>query len=233
MIIDHVGVAFFPSVMELRILGRIAMPLYAWCIVVGSEYTHSTPIDMRFEAVYVLGVISQPFYVMALYNTWSDLNILFLFFLGVLAIEGIKKKRWGSQYWAPALCIILLQYINVDYGLNGFLFISSYLYSVRRSKSAIAAAISGGYRLLGFAISFPHILNILGLRTCPFWTTPYSVPGVQSMFFRMQGFHVDGAAVYSRSKTRTKSAACQNGSVTACTRCTLLCLDTCRAYCWA
>ncbi|HPF88841.1 MAG TPA: TraX family protein, partial [Candidatus Limiplasma sp.] len=40
MIFDHVGVAYFPGVIELRIIGRMAMPLYAWCLVVGSEYTH-------------------------------------------------------------------------------------------------------------------------------------------------------------------------------------------------
>lgn len=181
MIIDHVGVAFFPSVMELRILGRIAMPLYAWCIVVGSEYTHNA---YRYALrLFVLGVISQPFYVMALYNTWSDLNILFLFFLGVLAIEGIKKKRWGSQYWAPALCIILLQYINVDYGLNGFLFILV-LYSVCRSKSAIAAGFLAATAYWG-AISF-LIPNILGADLSFLDNTVLSP--VYRMFFRMQGF---------------------------------------------
>ncbi|MBE0601619.1 MAG: hypothetical protein IH607_07505, partial [Firmicutes bacterium] len=109
MIVDHVGVAFFPRVMDLRVLGRIAMPLYAWCLVVGSEYARSA-LHYAFR-LFVLGVISQPFYVMALNNPWTNLNILFLFSIAVLAIAGIKAKYYGSQYWAPALCIALLQYI--------------------------------------------------------------------------------------------------------------------------
>ena len=179
MIIDHVGVAYFPTTMELRILGRIAMPLYAWCLVVGSEYTHSAP-KYAFRLL-VLGVISQPFYVMALNNAWSELNILFLFFLGVLAIEGIKKKRWGSQYWAPALCIVLLQYVRVDYGLNGFLFILL-LYAVRGSKSAITAAFLAAAAFWG-SVSFP-VTSILGLRLS-FMDGTIMAP-IRNLFFQMQ-----------------------------------------------
>ena len=39
MITDHVGAIFFPKITELRIIGRIAFPLYAWCLVVGSVKT--------------------------------------------------------------------------------------------------------------------------------------------------------------------------------------------------
>ena len=94
--------------------------------------------DMRFR-LFVLGIISQPFYVMALGNHWTDFNILFLFSIAVLGISGIKAKYYGSQFWAPAMCIIVLQYIHVDYSLNGFLFILV-LYAARHTKSGLAAA---------------------------------------------------------------------------------------------
>ena len=43
MIIDHVGAAFFsaPLVSEFRVIGRIAFPLYAWCLIIGVERTRS------------------------------------------------------------------------------------------------------------------------------------------------------------------------------------------------
>lgn len=179
MIIDHVGVAFFPRVTELRILGRIAMPLYAWCLVVGSEYTHNGwKYALR---LLVLGLISQPFYVMALTHSWTDLNILFLFFLGVLAIEGIKQKRWGSHIWAPALGIVLLQLLKVDYGLNGFLFILL-LYAVRGSRGAIAAAFLAAAAFWG-SVSFP-VSSILGIKLS-FMTGTVLAP-VRQVFFQMQ-----------------------------------------------
>lgn len=137
MIIDHVGVAFFPGVMEFRIFGRIALPLYAWCLVVGIEYTHSA---LKYALrLFVLGVISQPFYIMALGASWSELNILFLLCLGVLAITGIREKRWYSQYWAPALCVLVLLLLDIDYGWKGLLFILL-LYASRHSRGSLAAA---------------------------------------------------------------------------------------------
>ena len=41
MFIDHIGVAFFPGVYELRLLGRIAFPLFAWGMVTGAVYTRN------------------------------------------------------------------------------------------------------------------------------------------------------------------------------------------------
>ena len=34
MFIDHAGKMCFPAVPEMRILGRIAFPIYAWCMIV-------------------------------------------------------------------------------------------------------------------------------------------------------------------------------------------------------
>lgn len=35
MVIDHVGVIFFPDTIELRIIGRLAMPFFAFSIARG------------------------------------------------------------------------------------------------------------------------------------------------------------------------------------------------------
>ena len=181
MIIDHVGVAFFSGVPELRVLGRIAMPLYAWCLVVGIEYTHSA---LRYAfRLFVLGIISQPFYMMALGNHWTDFNILFLFSIAVLGIAGIKAKYYGSQFWAPALCIIVLQYIHVDYGLNGFLFILV-LYAARHTKSGLAAAFLAVAAFWG-SISFP-VNSLFGVPISFMIGTPLNP--VRKLFFQMQAF---------------------------------------------
>ena len=41
MIIDHAGVRLLGNATEWRLIGRIAFPLYLWCMVVGACYTHS------------------------------------------------------------------------------------------------------------------------------------------------------------------------------------------------
>ena len=161
MIIDHIGVAYWPA-LEMRVIGRIAMPLFVWCLVVGTEYTHNA---FRYALrLFILGVISQPLYIMVLGATWTHLNILFLLCLGVLAIAGIQKKWYYSQYWAPALCLLVTLTINIDYGWEGLLFILA-MYSVRYSKGGItatflAAAVIWGYSsyavpgLFGYTFTF-------------------------------------------------------------------------------
>ena len=39
MVVDHTGVIFFPGVLWLRVIGRIAFPLFCWGIVIGAERT--------------------------------------------------------------------------------------------------------------------------------------------------------------------------------------------------
>ena len=95
MLIDHLGVALFGNLLEMRVLGRIALPLYAWCLVVGNVKTRH-PLRY-FGRLLLLAAISQPLYMMALNHTWQHLNILFLLALATAAIQGIRLHRYGEQ----------------------------------------------------------------------------------------------------------------------------------------
>ena len=66
MILDHVGAAFFrwPSGIEMRFFGRIAFPLFAWCLVVGTEYTRN--IWKYLLRLLAAGIVAQPCYMFAL-----------------------------------------------------------------------------------------------------------------------------------------------------------------------
>ena len=125
------------GVPELRIIGRIAFPLYAWCLVVGSEKTRS-PLRYGLRLL-LLGVVSQPLYMMALAHSWQDLNILFSLLIGLAAIVGIQKRWMLSQLWAPALCYVLLGFVRVDYGWMGLTFILV-LYGARQNRPGLIAA---------------------------------------------------------------------------------------------
>ena len=41
MLIDHTGKMFFAQYNIMRIIGRLAFPIYAYCIAVGCVYTHN------------------------------------------------------------------------------------------------------------------------------------------------------------------------------------------------
>lgn len=134
MLVDHMGVVLFAQVPEMRVIGRMALPLYAWCLVVGSRKTHS--MARYCLRMLLLAAVSQPLYMMALNHTWTDLNILFLLFLALVAIWGIQSRFLASQFWAPALCYLALGWCKIDYGWRGLTFILL-LYLVRDSRSGL------------------------------------------------------------------------------------------------
>lgn len=136
MIIDHVGARLLPNVQELRIVGRIAFPLYLWCMTVGACYTRD-PLRYGLRLL-VAGIVAQPFYMLGLNHQWHQLNVMFTLLLGYLAIVGIRENRFGSCIWAPALALLATDFITVDYGINGVL-LAVLLYLAREKRGGIAA----------------------------------------------------------------------------------------------
>ena len=43
MTIDHIGAVLYPSVLWLRIVGRLAYPIFAYMIAEGCAHTHAAP----------------------------------------------------------------------------------------------------------------------------------------------------------------------------------------------
>ena len=138
MFIDHAGKMLFPNIPEMRMLGRIAFPIYVWCMIVGFHYTRSVPKYLL--RVLIVGLASQPLYNLALHHTWKEPNVFLCLFLGLCALWGIREKKFLSHVWAPAAAIILATLLNADYGWKGVL-LFIVLYAVRDSRPGIAAVL--------------------------------------------------------------------------------------------
>ena len=136
MIVDHAGVRLCHNMTEMRLIGRIAFPLYIWCLVVGVCYTRN---EKKYALRLLLaGLISQPCYMLGLNHEWSQLNIFCTLLTGYLGILGIRKKWYGSQFWGPALALLFACFVRMDYGWRGVLLIML-MYLARRSPGAITA----------------------------------------------------------------------------------------------
>jgi len=136
MAVDHTGVIFFPGVLWLRVIGRIAFPLFCWGIVLGAERTR----DWRRYVLRLAGlaVLSQPFYMLALNHGLWDLSVMATLLLGLLAIQGMRLKWRYSQVWAPILCLVLAASLRMDYGWRGVLLIIL-MHLARDSRGGLAA----------------------------------------------------------------------------------------------
>ena len=73
MFIDHTGKVLFNDLYEMRVLGRIAFPVYLWCMVVGFCHTRSVPKYLL--RILIVFLISQPLYVLAL-DTQGHIGVI-------------------------------------------------------------------------------------------------------------------------------------------------------------
>ena len=111
MFVDHSGKILFNNLSEMRIIGRIAFPLYVWCMIVGFYYTRC--VWKYLLRILITGLVSQPLYVVALNHKWNEPNVFLTLFLGLCALWGIREKKWGSHIWAPLLTALLASFLKV------------------------------------------------------------------------------------------------------------------------
>ena len=182
MFIDHAGKMCFPAVPEMRILGRIAFPIYAWCIIVGFHYTRSVPKYLL--RILVTGVVSQPLYMIALNHTWKQPNIFLTLFLGLCALWGIREKKYLSQFWAPAVTLVLATVLGVDYGWRGVL-LFIVLYAVQESRPGIAAVMISYFLFWGASYSITKSLFGLPINMD---ALPAFLSQPLSAFMRMEAY---------------------------------------------
>lgn len=123
MTIDHIGAAFFPQAVWLRVIGRLAFPLFSYCIAEGCRYTRNKAC--YFGSVFACGAVCViaflpfgGFYGNALITL--SLSILLLY--GVEAWKSSGKLRFLALTAALAAVFYLLcRTVPIDYGFAGVL----------------------------------------------------------------------------------------------------------------
>ncbi len=180
MFLDHAGKMCFSAMPEMRMLGRIAFPLYCWCLVVGATYTRSFPKYLL--RIALIGALSQPLYMVALHHPWSQFNIFLTLFVALLGLWGLRERKWFSHIWAPVIALILAQLLGVDYGWKGVLLVFL-LWAVRDSKPGIAAVMVAFCLFWGASSS--TVTSFFGLKLTGLNRT--SLGTLISPFLRLQG----------------------------------------------
>lgn len=118
MTIDHIGAAFFPQAVWLRVIGRLAFPLFSYCIAEGCRYTRNKA--RYFGSVFACGAVCViaflpfgSFYGNALITL--SLSILLLY--GMEAWKSSGKLRFLALTAALAAVFYLLcRTVYIDYG---------------------------------------------------------------------------------------------------------------------
>lgn len=136
MIIDHIGLAFFPNIIAFRIVGRLAFPLFAYSIAIG--YTYSKNLNKYILRLTAFALVSEPIFHLILPK---GLNIFFTLLIGLICILAIDKKR----YVILAFILGFSYFLPLDYGLYGVLtIIAFYIFKDSINDTLIALLIING-----------------------------------------------------------------------------------------
>lgn len=152
MVLDHVGVALFPNIAWLRILGRLSFPIYAFMIAEGCRHTRSIP--RYFGAMAILAAICQAVYFVVMDSLYMCILVTFSLSIGLIWLlkkaEETQKKHWypailaglcGALFFCEFLPELLPQTdFYVDYGFVGVV-IPVVIYLAKTRQAQMIAAI--------------------------------------------------------------------------------------------
>jgi len=92
MLIDHIGVSLLPSVITLRVIGRISFPIFAYMIAEGCHYTKNRP--KYFISIFSLGFVCQLVYFIAERSMYQNILLGFSFaILAIFSLDLIISRR--------------------------------------------------------------------------------------------------------------------------------------------
>lgn len=129
MFIDHATLFFhfkkdFALVATMHAIGRLAFPIFAFLIAEG--FYHTKNVKKYLTRLFLFAVVSQVPYNIVFFEEWiqwEQLNILFNFFFGLLALCVYKKNKYAG-IGAVIIFSCLNQFtIHMGYGAFGVLLV--------------------------------------------------------------------------------------------------------------
>lgn len=185
MVLDHVGAELFPQLTILRVIGRLAFPVFSYCICEGSRRTHH---PMR----YLTRLLGMGLLCMAGYYIYDGTvygNILITFSLSLCALYAFQYARtcWAQGRPAARLagvgvllgCLggiwLICGWITVDYGFIGVMLpLFAELAVAVFDRHTAAETGRSAVRLLGFSVGLLVLsLQMGGIQPYSLLTLPF------------------------------------------------------------
>lgn len=138
MACDHIGAVLFPQYLEMRIIGRIAFPIFAFTLVEGFFYTKDVKKYMM--RLGVLALVSEVPFDLAFWGVpleFGHQNVFFTLFLGIAMLYFyLKSIRTSRQIFAVLGMMLLSELLRTDYNSAGLLMI--FIFYMFREKRIIS-----------------------------------------------------------------------------------------------
>jgi len=166
MLIDHIGAVFFPDQQWLRIIGRIAFPLYAYLMVIGYQRTRSyTKYVLR---VALLAAISQPMYQWAFDTKHFNIIVTLLVGLILFKLMDAAAKNTIIQCLGVITALFAAEWFSLDYGAYGLALMLIFRYASRERMVLYHGLLELLY-LLVWGIQFFSLIVTCFISFLPNW----------------------------------------------------------------
>lgn len=183
MVIDHIGLRLFPDIIILRVIGRIAFPLFAFFIFEG--FRHTCNKMKYFFNIFGLGSLCVLGYYVYFKEIYANVLITFSFSIVLLSsiyfFRSCSAKSSGFHLFVGSITLIIsicfvvamCRWIRIDYGFFGVILpvfpeiISKEtrdLHSIKADNSLLVLlAFSLGVMLLSFNLGGIQYFGLLSL----------------------------------------------------------------------
>lgn len=184
MALDHIGLCCQPECIPLRVIGRLAMPLYCFSLAAGFQRTRSKP--RYFGRILLLAILSEyPFDLFLFgYFSWEKQNVLVTFFFALLLLEALEgsRRRQGigkaPYFLAAAVFLLAPEFLLADYGSFGVLLVLLFYMTRNLPHRLVFQALgllllscfSGSYEIalgpLNIPIEIFSVFSVIPLALC-------------------------------------------------------------------
>lgn len=159
MTIDHIGIMFYPEMIGLRVLGRLALPVFCLGVALGIRVTRD--IKKYYLRLLVVAVVSEIPHFLAFGGMYP--NICFQLLGALVMIQAARQRQYLVVVISPVLAFLMLgitglyiyAMVAVFYYLRASRIISMCVLTL---STILMCVLTGEYLQLAAIVYYPLIL---------------------------------------------------------------------------
>ena len=204
MTIDHIGVVFFPRTAWLRIVGRLALPIFAFMIAEGCRYTRNR--GRYLLSMVLLAAVCQLVSFVATGSLYQCILVTFSFSILLIWLLGRSVRKPTAGTVAAAVAGVALAWFvcdgipvllpgtdyGVDYGFLGVLLPLFVFFGRKKWEKLVLAAL--GLGLLCIDLGGIQWYAMAALLPLAFYSGQRGKKSVKYLFYIYYPAHI--AALY-------------------------------------
>ena len=159
MIIDHVGIYFFPEVPAFRIIGRVAFPLYVFFVVQGYFFTKN--FKKYATRLFLLALVSEVPYDLFKHQEiieFSSQNVIFQLLAILFFVRCYDHARdLFARFFYVFLFVVIVHLLRFEYQSLGILYALVFFHTFQKKVDLFKQVFL--FVALSLVVQFPNTIQ--------------------------------------------------------------------------